>query len=284
MYDLTHEFALAHAQTPAVLDAVLTPARLPIGDLASLREERLPFTVRIARDDASLRKAVSMRQSAYGRHLPELAATLGEPEDSDREPGSLVLVAQARLDGAPLGTMRIQTNQFQPLHLEESAPLPNWLAHCALAEATRLGVVSGPMGKVVKTTLFKAFYQYCLLNGIDWMVITARPPLHRQYQALMFQEVFPDRGVIPMAHVGGIGHHVLALEVGMARPRWQAAGHPLFGFMCQTFHPDLQLHETSGDVTDRLTLPQASDHAHLRDLSFAAEPVAFEPSHYSVAV
>lgn len=284
MYDFTHEFApsqsLSHSSNTVETAQTSGSPPLPIDGLSRLREERWPFTVRIARDDVALQKAISMRQSAYGRHLPDLAASMGEAEDSDREAGSLVLVAEARLDAAPLGTMRIQTNQHSALHLEASASLPAWLSHCALAEATRLGVVAGPMGRLVKTALFKAFYQHCLLNGIDWMVITARPPLHRQYQALMFQDVFPGHGLIPMAHVGGIGHHVLALDVGGARTRWQAAGHPLLDFMCQTVHPDLQLH----GALDRTPPAEASNDVPTQDLSFASETVGFEPSSYNVTM
>lgn len=258
-----------------------------VADLTGMREESLPFIVTIASDETALRDAVAMRQAAYGRHLPELAATLSEPETSDREPGSIVLVARARLDGAVIGTMRIQTNRYQALHLEDSAPLPEWLGDAALAEATRLGVVAGPVGRAVKTALFKAFYQYCLLSRIDWMVITARPPLHRQYEALMFVDVFPSQALIPMAHVGGIGHRVLALDVANARTRWQAAGHPLFGYMCLTHHPDLRLGMPEMDdlASEMGAAPgEASVGAHLRDLSFGADAVGCVATGYSLAV
>lgn len=280
----------AGSRRPAPLAAVARAAVSAVPDAGALREERLPFIVTIASDESSLRDAVAMRQAAYGRHLPDLAATLSEPETSDREPGAIVLVARARLDGAVLGTMRIQTNRYHPLHLEESAALPDWLDSAALAEATRLGVVAGPVGRVVKTALFKAFYQYCMLSGIDWMVITARPPLHRQYEALMFTDVFPSQTLIPMAHVGGIGHRVLALDVAQARTRWQSAGHPLFAYMCLTHHPDLRLGmPDKGDVGEgayevRSVPVEASVGAHLRDLSFSADEVRCVAAGYSLAV
>ncbi|VVD74844.1 hypothetical protein PCA20602_00794 [Pandoraea capi] len=270
--------------------AAVRPPVSAMSDTVALREERLPFIVSIASDETSLRDAVAMRQAAYGRHLPELAATLSDPESSDREPGAIVLMARARLDGAVLGTMRIQTNRYHALHLEDSAPLPDWLGSAALAEATRLGVVAGPVGRVVKTALFKAFYQYCLLSGIDWMVITARPPLHRQYEALMFTDVFPSQELIPMAHVGGIGHRVLALDVAQARTRWQAAGHPLFAYMCLTHHPDLRLGmpDEQGVADRRYEVKpapvEASVGAHLRDLSFGADEVRCVAAGYSLAV
>ena len=305
MFDLAQAsdvLSITHAdRSTGNLRPVLSPVASAVAnapesanpDAGALREERLPFIVTIAGDESALRDAVAMRQAAYGRHLPDLAATLSEPETSDREPGAIVLMARARLDGAVLGTMRIQTNRFHPLHLEDSAPLPEWLGSAALAEATRLGVVAGPVGRVVKTALFKAFYQYCLLSGIDWMVITARPPLHRQYEALMFTDVFPSKDLIPMAHVGGIGHRVLALDVMQARTRWESAGHPLFAYMCLTHHPDLRLgvpgqteaaNAAKAGYDARTSPGEASVGAHLRDLSFGADEVRFGAAGYGLAV
>src|SRR5258705_1727569 len=91
------------------------------------KTERLPFTIRIARDDDGLQKAVKMRRAAYSRHLPELAERMAI-EACDREAGSAVLLAESRLDGGALGTMRIQTNADAPLAVEQSVHLPDWLA------------------------------------------------------------------------------------------------------------------------------------------------------------
>ena len=69
--------------------------------------ERLPFTVSVVRSDEELDKAVSMRHSAYARHVPDLADRLKAPEPCDYDGGSVVLLAESKLDGSPLGTMRI---------------------------------------------------------------------------------------------------------------------------------------------------------------------------------
>ena len=153
----------------------------------------------------------------------------------------MVLLAQSRLDGSALGTMRIHTSRCGPLPLESSVDLPQWLQQRTRAEATRLGVAEGRMGSVVKHVLFKAFFQYCLRSGIEWMVIAARSPLDRQYEALLFQDVFSDRGFRPMRHAGNIPHRVLGFEVGSAEQRWTAANHSLLGFMVRIQHPDIEL-------------------------------------------
>jgi hypothetical protein len=184
---------------------------------------------------------VHIRHAAYLRHVPKFAETLRAPEATDAENGVVVLLAESKLDGSPVGTMRIQTNRFKPLGLEQSVELPRWLKDRPLAEATRLGVTDDRVGRMVKTVLFKAFYQYCLQSGVEWMVITARSPIDRQYERLLFEDVYPDLGYVPLQHVGNMPHRILSFEVGTAEARWAAAGHPLLGFMCHTIHRDIDV-------------------------------------------
>lgn len=206
-----------------------------------MTEEILPFTVGVAHNEKQLERAVSLRQSAYARHVPEFAAKLKKPEVADSDPGSIVLFAESKLDGSVIGTMRIQTNRYGNLGIEESIELPDWLQGATLAEATRLGVAEGREGRLVKTVLFKAYFLYCQRALVDWMVITARRPLDRQYEALLFKDVFAPGEYIPMHHVGGIAHRVMAFHIPTAEMHWTAANHPLYDFMCRTWHPDILL-------------------------------------------
>ena len=222
------------------LDAVVHSSR-PLLPPAGLAEQTLPFTVRVVRDRQELMKAVHIRQAAYGRHLPEFARSLNLPEDLDLRPGVAVLLAESKLDGAPLGTMRIQTNRYQPLALEQSLTLPAALAGRPLAEAARLGVTEQRVGRMVKTVLFKAYFQYCQAAGIEWMVIAGRAPIDRQYERLLFDDVYPGMGYVPLGHAGGLPHRVMSFEVGSAERRWAAACHPLYDFIFETTHPDIRL-------------------------------------------
>jgi hypothetical protein len=203
--------------------------------------QRMPFTVRIASTEVELEQAVHIRHAAYARHVPALAELLRAPEAGDRDADATVLLAESKLDGAPLGTMRIQTNRARPLAIEQSVALPAWLRQRRLAEATRLGIATGRTGRVVKILLFKAFYQYCKRAGVDWMVIGARAPLDRQYESLLFQDVYPGRGFVPLAHAGNIPHRVLGFEMATAEARWRQAEHPLYGLFCRTHHPDISV-------------------------------------------
>lgn len=227
---------------------------------SSMPTERLPFRVRLATSDEQMQKAANIRYAAYARHVPEFAESLRKPEPQDFSPGTLVLLAESKFDGTPLGTMRIQTNRYEPLRMEQSVTLPDWLQGMTLLEATRLGVAEGGIGRVVKASLLKACFNYCKQDSVDWMVITARRPLDRQYEALMFEDVFSAGEFIPMPHVGNIEHRVMAINVHTAEARWANARHPLYQFMCRTVHPDIDL--TQDDV--------------MRPLPVFIEPASFE--------
>lgn len=247
------EFALSELRADAAEQAA-----------EGIREEHLPFTVRLVGDESALSKAVRVRHAAYARHVPDFAEALKMPEATDFENGVAVLLAESKLDGSPLGTMRIQTNRFKPLTLEKSLALPQWLHSSKLAEATRLAVSNESTSRVVKTALFKAFFMYCQQQDIDWMVITARNPIDRQYDRLMFDDVYPGMGYVPMAHVNNLPHRVMSFEVGTARERWEAARHPLFNFVFTTSHPDIQLNgrpvsDVSQPSRARTQLSQTSD-------------------------
>lgn len=203
--------------------------------------ERLPFTIRRVESEDSLRKAVQIRHAAYARHLPEFARTLATPEACDYEDDAVVLLAESKLDGSPLGTARIQTNLHNALHVEESVALPGWLQGRRLAEVTRLGIAEGRIGRMVKIALIKACFDYCEQHAIDFAVVTGRAPIDRQYEQLLFSDVFEGGEMIPLRHVGNIPHRVMAFEIATGEARWQAARHPLLGFFRHTRHPDIDI-------------------------------------------
>lgn len=234
-----------------------------------MTQERLPFTVRVVQSDADLAKAVQIRCAAYARHVPELAKTLRTPEAADHDSDAIVLLAESRLDGAPLGTARIQTNGHHPLSVEQSVELPDWLQGRYLAEVTRLGVDEGKVGRLVKLALVKASFMYCELKGIEWAIAAGRSPIDRQYQQLLFQDVFPEQGFIPMQHAGNLPHRVMAFEIESGPKRWEAANHPLLKFFRYTRHVDISVESAQrapapgSRVTRRLTtvFPGATSYA-----------------------
>jgi hypothetical protein len=208
---------------------------------AQMPAERLPFTIRRVENEESLLKAVAIRHAAYARHVPEFARSLALPEACDYEEDTVVLLAESKLDGTPLGTARIRTNEHHPLHIEESVVLPHWLQGRALGEVERLGVSEGRIGHVVKVALVKAFFDYFENSGIDYAVIAGRAPVDRQYEQLLFSDVFGEKEMVPLCHAGNMPHRVMAFEIATGEARWRAAAHPLLKFFRQTHHPDIDV-------------------------------------------
>ena len=224
--------------TPNFISAPTAPQK---AQRAGLPSERLPFTIRRVAGEDSLRKAVGIRHAAYARHVPEFARSLAVPEVSDYDEDTVVLIAESKLDGSALGTARIRTNIYQPLHIEESVVLPAWLQGRRLGEVERLGVAEGRIGHMVKVALVKAFFEYFENEGIEWAVIAGRTPIDRQYEQLMFTDVFGEKEMVPLRHTGNILHRVMAFEIATGEERWRAAKHPLLKFFRETHHPDIDL-------------------------------------------
>lgn len=208
--------------------------------------ERLPFTIRRVDNEADLWKAVRVRHAAYQRHVPDFARQLVHPEACDYGDDAIVFLAESKLDGTPLGTARMQTNLYAPLHVEDSVALPDWLRGQPLAEMSRLGVDNGRIGRMVKTALLKAGVMYCQQNGIVWALATGRAPIDRQYEQLAFVDVFPEQGFVPLRHVGNIPHRVMAFDITTIEERWTAAQHPLLNFFCHIDHPDIDVSGRTG--------------------------------------
>jgi len=224
---------------------VLRPAYQHAG-AAGKSTERLPFTIRRVDNEADLWKAVRVRHAAYQRHVPDFARQLVRPEACDYGDDAIVFLAESKLDGTPLGTARMQTNLYEPLHVEDSVALPDWLRGQPLAEMSRLGVDNGRIGRMVKTALLKAGVMYCQQNGIVWALATGRAPIDRQYEQLTFVDVFPEQGFVPLRHVGNIPHRVMAFDITTIEERWTATQHPLLNFFCHTDHPDIDVRGRTG--------------------------------------
>ena len=182
-----------------------------------------------------------MRAVSYGHHIPQLQATLSEPDLLDADENTIVVLCVDKKTGGAVGTARFQTNAGGPLLIEHSLTLPSDMRDDTRAEITRLSAVAGA-DPLVKLCLMKASYLFCLATQVRWMVIGARnEALMRQYRRLGFSNVFEDGTVMPLLHAGRLDHHILRFNVTTAESRWRERNHPLYEFMIETAHPDLQL-------------------------------------------
>lgn len=201
----------------------------------------LDFTVRIAANASDLRDIAALRARAYGHHLPGLAQSMADADPADTAPGATVLLCRDKASGEAIGSARIQRNHPAPLAIESSITLPDPYAALPRAEITRLAVAPGA-SPLVRPMLVKACYLASVASQIRLLVIGARSPaLVRIYRGLGFAALGNDASPVPLAHAGHLPHHVLMLDVVGAERCWHASRHALYGFMVETWHPDLQL-------------------------------------------
>lgn len=220
-----------------------------------LTTQTLPFVVRMA-SQGDLDDVAALRSNAYGKHMPKLGATLREPEESDYELGCEVMVARSKFDGSLLGTLRTHANVFKPLPLQASIRLPAQYQGERMVEATRLCVIGSPNSSLVRSALFKALFQYCVTQRIEWMLAAGRRPVDRIYDALLFSDIGEPGKFWPMAHAGGVPHRVMSLSPAEALVTWKACQHPLYQFVIETRHPDIDL-GTSAQMNFPWTCPEA---------------------------
>ncbi len=199
----------------------------------------LGFVLELVSSTQDLLDACSVRAQAYGHHLPDMGRKLAEPDELDFAAGTSVFVCRDKAEGRAMGTMRIQSNAFGPLMMEGSFGLPPWLHGASRAEITRLAVRVGA-DPLIRLSLWKASYLYCMANRLDWMVVGARnEALIRNYRRLGFVDVFGPEQLMPLAHTGGLPHRIMAFENTSAERRWGEMRHPLYQFVFETVHADL---------------------------------------------
>jgi hypothetical protein len=220
---------------------VVPPAYLEPDDQerSPLVLEYLPFTIRRVSNQTDMDKAIDLRHLAYSRHMPGFADALKVPEQDDLTDDAIVLIAESKLDGSVIGTVRIQTNLTAPLNMEQSIMLPDFFKGKTLAEVRRLAVAPGNPGRLVKMVLLKAVYQHCQTNHLDWILVAARRPLDRTYEQLTLEDVLDGRTFIPLPRENNVPHRVLGLETTSFHDRLVAVKHPLLNFFFYTEHPDI---------------------------------------------
>lgn len=206
-----------------------------------LKSSTLPFSIRIVRNEEQLARAVNIRAEAYERHWPNLYGQLKSPEAQDRDPNSLVFLAESKSNGQPVGTMRVDTNLFSELPFGSSVELPTEMQGQTIAYITRLGVKQGASGSVVKLALFKSLHRYCLAKQLAWMLVGIRPPGDRDYVRLGFTDINKGGEPVPIGSSGGIPVRLMAFEVNSAERIGKEAAHPLYKFMFLDFHPDIEI-------------------------------------------
>lgn len=202
--------------------------------------ERLPFRVRLARDEGDLARIAALRTTTYGKHVPSMVPAISVPEPEDRRPDTLLLMAESRVSGELLGAARMIHNGLQPLKIEQDFDLGTRFQRRFVAEAGRLTVAGRPESRMAALALVKAMYEICAHCHVDDAVITARTPMDRVYLAMRFDDLLHGKKK-PFPPVGHLPHGVYLMPIQEADARWRESQCPMYPFMALTLHPDIDI-------------------------------------------
>ena len=206
-----------------------------------MARQTFSFTLRLANSDEDLAAVCSVRSDGYGHHVPGLKAPLAVPDAVDLAPSTTIFICEDKATGEAVGTARIQISTHAPLLIETCAEVPPKMQVQARAEISRLSArrTADPS---VKLALWKASYLLCQAAQARWMVIGARSEaLVRQYNRLGFTDVYEDKRFVPLSYAGGVLHRILAFDIVTAERTWLEAQNPLYGFIFETTHPDINV-------------------------------------------
>lgn len=197
--------------------------------------ERLPFRVRIASGSQDLAKVVEIRAKAYARHLPTYAPKLREPEAEDHRDDAILLLAERKVDGAPIGSSRLLPNLGRPLSSETDAMLPDHLRQLRLLESSRLGVAEGEPGRLVTAALSKATYIVCRAMDINFGIAVAR-----RSTVEFFRRMGYDIAAGPFRFEGvSVPLWMVAMPTAEFESRLHRFAHPFHRFVSGIHHPDI---------------------------------------------
>ena len=208
--------------------------------VACERRELLPFRVRLAETAQDIDKAVEIRAAAYSRHVPDMGDALRKPEPDDLRPDALLLIAESKLDGVVVGSLRLQPNFNRPLRIEAELALPETHAGRRLVEARRLGVENGTSGRMVMVALVKAAYELCHASDIDYAIVGGRRSVAIMYRTMLFDDILGGE-TVSLPYASNLPHSIFSMPIRDADRRWRTMGHSLYDFMARTEHPDIRI-------------------------------------------
>ncbi|MEO8278095.1 MAG: hypothetical protein ABI564_00310 [Ideonella sp.] len=206
-----------------------------------MTQQTLSFRLELASSKQDLDDTCVVRSESYGHHVPGLFDALRRPDAIDLDPATAIFLCRDKATGRALGTARIQTTRSGQLMIEQCAETPAEMKRQDRAEISRFSAVRGA-DQLVKLALWKASYLYCQAAQARWMIIGARSEaLVRQYQRLGFNDIHDDRRMVPLAYAGDVLHRILAFDVVTAERTWLSSHNPLYSFIFETTHRDIQL-------------------------------------------
>jgi len=222
------------------------------------------YVVRIVRTPDQLQSAINVRYQAYSEKLQALAASVRQPGPLDFAHGPVVLLAQNRLSGEAIGTLRLNTGPSF-LSMLKDIRLPVNIVKERTAFVSRMAV-TGPVQErqVVRNLMQKAVFQLCIAKQLNRILLLAVEPRERLFYRCGFSDVFEDGESRHPEFLDGFPVKALYADTYSMERLWREERHPLYDFLFRTFHPEIEVFSSlssSGHRLNEAAPPKPETHA-----------------------
>ncbi|QTN31206.1 hypothetical protein HZ994_02300 [Akkermansiaceae bacterium] len=181
------------------------------------------------------KEAMIVRQKGYRRYFSKVEEVIDCFDTADH---SALLLARCP-EGNPVGTIRVLDRSRGEIELDRFVDVEQVAGLDAgrMVEATRLSVPAGPWARMTKLLLWKAVMEHGRRVEARRLVVWVRKGAARDYRFLLFDKV---PGELGFKHhtLGGHHHQILWTDLADVDERFEAAGHPLHGFMFRESHSE----------------------------------------------
>lgn len=187
------------------------------------------IAVRRCRSPEDWAVVARLRDAAYSRLLRFANTPRPESwiEPLDRSPDTVLLVGYGR-SGEALATLRLQDERHGPLELARHVALDGLLPASSRphAQFARLAALRRPESLDTMFGLFKAAWRWCLITGVETMVIATPPWARPMYEHLCFADL-GQAGRFHHPFSPRAEHATMELGVRTAEQRWYTAARTL---------------------------------------------------------
>lgn len=201
-----------------------------------MKRQTLPFRISILKTAAELNEAVKHRAHGYGRRSRALGGALEMPEAADaRVHGREILIATSKMDGAIIGSLRLEVNINGPVSVQKYAEMPERIATKKIMDANRFCCLGGT---VCRVALFKAAMLYGSAHGVDHFVIATLATIQPLYASVGFIPLFDDGRMHPIPSAENLPHRIMELDLRDARALIAQRRPAILDFLYETDHGD----------------------------------------------
>ncbi|MDY6834870.1 MAG: hypothetical protein SVY53_08760 [Chloroflexota bacterium] len=190
-------------------------------------DTRNSYRVRTAKTREDLKRMYDVRYEGYRIYFDDKNKVIDE---CDFEPHCTLLIAEDANNNM-VGTIRILDRRMGSIELDAHVPMEALFSgeelHCC--EATRFSVPKHVDSKEIKWLLIKSVMCYCHLNGINYIIMSSRPEIARDYHTMRFRDI-GNAGVYHHHDLGDTEHHSYILDIHSARDELKSCNPMLHDF------------------------------------------------------